>query len=104
MEHIYEKVKANSKFLKIIGEYTNMTGMATSAGANGGTNPTEPQDPKVITANKLKMDAERKAAQAELIALQAKTNADRVSVPNEQQRKRNLQAIIAGKPIQVPTK
>ena len=104
MEHIYERVKANSKFFKIIGEYANMTGMATSAGALGGTNPTEPQDPKVITANKLKMDAdklkmdaEKKAAQAELSAIQTKTNVDK-------ERVKKLQSIIASKPAQVPAK
>ena len=97
MDHIYEKVKASSKFFKIIKEYANMTGMATAAGANAGTNPTEPQDPKVITANKLKMDADKKAAQAELTAIQAKTNVD-------QKRLKELQSIIAGKPAQVPAK
>ena len=97
MDHIYEKVKASSKFFKIIKEYANITGMATAAGANAGTNPTEPQDPKVITANKLKMDADKKAAQAELTAIQAKTNVD-------QKRLKELQSIIAGKPAQVPAK
>jgi hypothetical protein len=97
MDHIYEKVKASSKFFKIIKEYTNMTGMATAAGANAGTNPTEPQDPKVMTANKLKMDADKKAAQAELTAIQTKTNVD-------QKRLKELQSIIAGKPVQVPAK
>jgi len=97
MEHIYERVKANSKFFKIIGEYANITGMATSAGALGGTNPTEPQDPKVVTANKLKMDADKRAAQAELSAIQTKTNVD-------QKRVKELQSIIAGKPVQVPAK
>ena len=98
MEHIYERVKANSKFFKIIKEYAiNPTGMATSAGALGGTNPTEPQDPKVITANKLKMDADKRAAQAELSAIQTKTNVDR-------ERVKALQSIINGKPVQVPAK
>ena len=97
MDHIYEKVKASSKFFKIIKEYANMTGMATAAGANAGTNPTEPQDPKVITANKLKMDADKKAAQAELSAIQTKTNVDK-------KRLKELQSIIAGKPVQVPAK
>lgn len=97
MDHIYEKVKASSKFFKIIKEYANMTGMATAAGANAGTNPTEPQDPKVITANKLKMDADKRAAQAELLAIQTKTNVD-------QKRLKELQSIIAGKPVQVPAK
>ena len=97
MDHIYEKVKASSKFFKIIKEYANITGMATAAGANAGTNPTEPQDPKVITANKLKMDADKKSAQAELTAIQAKTNVD-------QKRLKELQSIIAGKPAQVPAK
>lgn len=97
MDHIYEKVKASSKFFKIIKEYANITGMATAAGANAGTNLTEPQDPKVITANKLKMDADKKSAQAELTAIQAKTNVD-------QKRLKELQSIIAGKPAQVPAK
>ena len=97
MDHIYEKVKASSKFFKIIKEYANPTGMATAAGANAGTNPTEPQDPKVITANKLKMDADKRAAQAELSAIQTKTNVD-------QKRLKELQSIIAGKPVQVPAK
>ena len=97
MDHIYEKVKASSKFFKIIKEYANMTGMATAAGANAGTNPTEPQDPKVITANKLKADAEKKAAQAEIQALQA-------SAPANQKRLKELQSIVAGRPPQVPTK
>ena len=104
MDHIYEKVKASSKFFKIIKEYANITGLATAAGANAGTNPTEPQDPKVITANKLKIDADKKAAQAELQALQAKSNVDKVSGPSDQQRMKNLRDIIAGKPIQVSTK
>ena len=97
MDHIYEKVKASSKFFKIIKEYANVTGMPTAPGALAGTNPTEPQDPKVITANKLKMDADKKAAQAELTAIQTKTNVD-------QKRLKELQSIIAGKPVQVPAK
>ena len=97
MDHIYEKVKASSKFFKIIKEYANVTGMATAAGANAGTNTTEPQDPKVITANKLKADADKRAAQAELSAIQTKTNVD-------QKRLKELQSIIAGKPVQVPAK
>jgi hypothetical protein len=98
MEHIYERVKANSKFFKIIKEYAiNPTGMATADGANAGTNPTQPQDPKVITANKLKADADKRAAQAELSAIQTKTNVD-------QKRVKELQSIIAGKPVQVPAK
>ena len=97
MDHIYEKVKASSKFFKIIKEYANVTGMATAAGANAGTNPTQPQDPKVITANKLKADAEKKAAQAEMQALQA-------SVPANQKRLKELQSIIAGNSPQGPAK
>ena len=99
MDHIYEKVKANSRFLRIIGEYTNLSGQPTSAtasGADSGTNPTQvqPIDPKIAAAQKIQADAAKKAAQAELSAIQAKTNVD-------QKRVKDLQSIITGRPLQV---
>lgn len=100
MDHIYEKVKSNSKFLKIVSEIYNLSGQPTSAtasGANPGTKPTQvmPVDPKLQAAQKTQADAAKKAAQAELTAIQAKTNVD-------QKRVKELQSVIAGKPT-VPT-
>lgn len=101
MDPIYEKVKANSKFLKIVKEYTNLSGQpttATTSGANPGTQPTQTQavDPKLQAAQKTQADAAKRAAQAELTAIQAKTNVD-------QKRVKELQGVISGKPV-VPTK
>lgn len=95
MDHIYKKVKANSRFLRIAEEYTNLSGQpttATMAGANPGTQPTQAQavDPKLQAAQKTQVDASKKAAQAELTAIQAKTNVD-------QKRVKELQTIIAGR-------
>ena len=97
MDCIYEKFKSNSKFLKIAEEYTNLSGQpttATTSGANPGTQPVQTQaiDPKIKAAEKLQADAAKKAAQAELTAIQTKTNID-------QKRDKELQGIIAGQPI-----
>ena len=101
MDKIYQKVKANSRFFKILEEY-NMSGQPTTstpAGANPGTLPVTPQpgaatgniDPKVIAMQKAAADKAKKAqvaaAQAELTELQKtakalpaqqKTVADRI--------------------------
>lgn len=84
MDKIYQKVKANSKFFKMLEEY-NMSGQPTTAtvsGANPGTLPVVPQagaatgnmDPKIIAAQKAAADKARKAqtdaAKAELAELQ----------------------------------
>lgn len=84
MDKIYQKVKAKSKFFKMLEEY-NMGGQPTTstpAGANPGTLPVTPQpgtatggvDPKVVAmqqaAAKKAKEAQAKAAQAELAALQ----------------------------------
>ena len=95
MDHIYEKVKANSKFFKIIKEYTNMSGQPTTAtvsGANPGTNPTQtqPVDLKLLDANK-------KAAQAKLTAIMAARAANKNNQPAQDAEIKQLQAIIAGK-------
>ena len=97
MDHIYDKVKSNSKFLKIAEVYTNLSGQPTTATASGaypGTNPAQvmPTDPKLQAAQKTQADAAKKAAQAELTAIQAKTNVD-------QKRVKELQSVIAGKPV-----
>lgn len=90
MDHIYEKVKANSKFLKVI-EAINMSGMPTTSGANPGANPgTAPVTPGTGTTaavnpalaktqqDMAKAQEKEKAllkqqAQAELNAIQTRT-------------------------------
>lgn len=100
MDTIYEKVKAVSKFYKVLEQY-NVSGMATTAtpaGANPGTLPVTPQagtmtggmDPKIIAAQKASQAAQKKAAQAELDALKK-------AVPLNTQRIKQLQDIISGK-------
>ena len=95
MDHIYEKVKANSRFLRIIGEYTNLSGQptpTTTSGANPGTNPTQtqPVDLKLLDANK-------KAAQAKLTAIMAARTANKNNQPAQDVEINQLKAIIAGK-------
>jgi hypothetical protein len=95
MDPIYEKVKANSKFLRIAEEYTNLSGQPTTAtmsGANPGTRPTQTQavDPKVLDANK-------KAAQAKLTAIMTTRAANKNSQPAQEAEINQLKAIIAGK-------
>lgn len=81
MDTIYEKVKANSKFFKMLEDY-NVTGQPTVPGASPGTLPVEPQigaatgnmDPKVIAAQRAAQQKTQKAqvdaAKAELANLQ----------------------------------
>jgi len=84
MEDVYNKVKAKSKFFKMLEQY-NMSGdptTATMSGANPGTLPVVPQagmatggvDPKVIAAQKKEqqnlLKAQADAAKAELTNLQ----------------------------------
>jgi len=99
MEHIYEKVKSNSKFFKALEDYNlaaNPTATGANPGANPGTLPVTPQagaatggiDPKVIAAQKAAQAAATKAqvdaAKKELDALKksapatAKATADRM--------------------------
>jgi len=121
MDKIYQKVKAKSKFFKMLEEY-NMSGLPTTstpAGANPGTLPVTPQpgattggiDPKVIAAQKLAADKAKKAqtdaAKAELAELQkaAKNFPAQQKMMND--RIKNLQTAIkdagklsAGTPLQ----
>lgn len=95
MDHIYEKVKASSKFFKIIKEYSNGGGQPTSttpSGANPGTAPTQtqPVDLKLLDANK-------KAAQARLTAIMAARSANKNNQPAQDAEINQLKAIIAGK-------
>lgn len=84
MDQVYNKVKAKSRFFKILEEY-NLSGQpttTTAAGANPGTLPVTPQagattggiDPKVIALQKAAQDKAKKAqvdaAKAELTNLQ----------------------------------
>ena len=94
MEDVYSKVKAKSKFFKMLEQY-NMSGdptTATMSGANPGTLPVVPQagtatggmDPKVIAAQKI---AQQKAQKAQADAAKAElTNLQKVAkdIPSQQ--------------------
>jgi len=105
MDHIYEKVKANSKFFKIIKEYSNGGGQPTSPGANPGANPgtaptqTQPVDPKLLDANKKAALAAKVAAQARLTAILATRTANKNSQSDQDAEIKQLQATIASKTL-----
>ena len=101
MDHIIEKVKKKSKFLKLLSEYTNKASLATEDGAAPGTLPVQPAagtqtaapaNPAVKqqqAAQAQAADAAKKAAQTELQALQSTSNVN-------QERIKQLQAFVNG--------
>ena len=108
MDPIYEKVKANSKFLKIVDEYTNLSGQPTTAtqdGANSGTLPTQTQavDPVMQALRKKQAAATKQAAQVGLNTLRVDDEVNKALAAKNKSETKRLQDIAAGKPI-VPAK
>jgi hypothetical protein len=107
MDYITDKIKFESKFLSTLEEYTNMSGMATTAGANPGANPgTSPVVPGANpSANATAQAIDPKLKKAQDDAQKAAVAAAQVELNQIQQRSKQLQDFLkAGSKLPQPGK